>query len=140
MKKKVVYYFFGLCDLITLCVYIIAQLNENRVPFYTDLSYIHNIAKQYGDLWVVYLLNLPILILYLSLFISVWCYFRLNTQTKWVNLVQIPLRLFTMISTLPFFVELLRALLFSNMTSVVVIFLIFGSLELAKTLYLFRIK
>lgn len=45
-----------------------------------------------------------------------------------------------MISTLPFFVELLRALLFSNMTSVVIIFLIFGSLELAKTLYLFRIK
>ena len=145
--KKTSYLAFGIFDLITLCYYLIIQLTESKIPFYSDFIQLNQLTARFGEgikqsELYAYTMATPFLIVYLSLFLSIWLYFKQNYNVKWVVLFQTPFRIISLVTTIPFLVSIFQWLFLGkdNFAVITYVFYMFIALiEIMKTIYIFRI-
>lgn len=145
--KKIGYFILGIFDLITLCNYLVIQLIESRIPFYSDFIQMNQLASRFGEgikesESYVYVMATPFLIVYLSLFLSIWLYFKQSYKVRWAVLFQTPFRVISLITTIPFLTNIFQWLFLGkdNFTVIAYIFYILVALiEIMKTIYIFRI-
>lgn len=96
--KRYVYFFWGFFDAFYICFYIYKNIEEKRVPFYSDISNMITIAGSYGYPAAIY--STLSLTLHLSIIFSAILLFRRAKSARYFCYAQIPFRLFFIVPSL----------------------------------------
>lgn len=128
---------FGFLDSLTLTSYLFFAISKGRIPFYSDWITVKSAIEQW-EMSFVYIFPIAQTLVYLSLFFSIYYFWSLNSKVKWWVLGQTPLRILGLTPTIPFLLTGLARSMSHTPTTLVVIYLIVATLEIAKTVYLFR--
>lgn len=131
MNRRWFFLFWGGMDLLALVRFVVVALMSHRVPFYDDFLDFMALSADHG--WYGGLIFCLSMLLYLSLFLSLYLFFRNSRLAKFVAYVQIPFRLLLAVPSISFLSWL--AVAFGG-TSVVVIIALKVASELIKFLTL----
>lgn len=146
--KRISYLIFALLDIGLIIMYFYVQMNDQRIPILSDFQQVLELAKSYGGddvggVWFIYIMYLPFSVYAISLLISIVCYLKQSVWTKWVVLGQFPLRLLCVSSTIPAFIAHFKYFIesfISSPTSLIIVFVTLVITELAKVIYIFKLK
>lgn len=99
--------FLALLDAIKLLTYFIFQLTAFKIPLYSDLLAVIRNAQFLANSSLfssVSIITLGVLnlVLYLSLFASIYVFWRALPISRWIALGQFPLRILTLTCSIPF--------------------------------------
>lgn len=136
--KRNVYFVFLSLDLFSLLYYFYAQLIDGRIPFYSDLISISSRSRLFQgiEIWV-YMWGISSLILYFSLFLSVFLFFKCHRYTNILVAFQFPLRVIGFIPTIPFMGTILHSIyIYTGSSSLIFYFIVF-LVELIKVFVVF---
>lgn len=100
--------FWGTMDAVQILVYVLAALHQGRIPYVDDVSESRMVLESYGD--VALLMLVPSWTLQAGLFLSCALLLRGNRFGVYVALAQVPLRLVTLMPSVPFALVLVRPL------------------------------
>lgn len=147
VNRRYVFWGFALSDLIVFFTYLVVSFRDLKIPFYSDfIILLHNAelhgVNVFGNKWIMVIIGMTEHIMYLSLLLSTYLYLKHNLKVKWLVLLQTPLRVITLLSTLPFFAYQLRNLFLpiDSIGEIITFFVMLALLEIIKIIYLFKQK
>ncbi|RON51540.1 hypothetical protein BK665_16790 [Pseudomonas frederiksbergensis] len=100
MKTGWIFLFWGTMDLFYIARFCYLGFSNGRIPFYSDIQSLVPLSVEHGLVAVLFLLFG--LILNISMFFSVYLFFRGSSQAPCLAYAQIPLRLILVVPSLSF--------------------------------------
>lgn len=144
--KREIYITFACLDFVTLAIYIIVNFIRHKVPFYSELVAFLEMQQPLGDNYIkIFFFLLMSTFFWLSLFVSMFWFWRQNTKVKWLAMVQIPFRLMCNAPSIPLIIAFISFLLeavnvFSPLLLSTILIGLFLLMEIAKVVCLFKLK
>jgi len=135
-KQKNIFLFFGLLDVLYILINIYTDFVSGLIPYYSGITNSIDVINNYGG-WFPIVLFILNIILQLSIGLSA---ILLLLNHKWSKILcysQFPFRLFLVVPSVPFILELFSKITQNNVYVTIVILLLF---EIIKVVLLIRSK
>lgn len=109
MNRRFIYKAFGLMDILTLGLYVVASVKKSNVPLLSDLTSAWQLVDGYGS-YLPFIVAVASVSLFLSLAISLVLFIRLSSAAFYFSIIQLPFRVCFVVPSVFFVFYLMKSL------------------------------